>query len=257
MPTAALLLERLPEFRVDAFTAGLKSLGYDVKPNASTNPKLGDVLVIWNRSMTRDAMARRYEAVGGKVIVAENGYLGREWRGGIWYALALGNHNGAGTWPDGGDDRWDSWGVELEPWRDGGSDVVILAQRGIGHPKVREPHGWSRKLLTDLQASTKRKVRVRAHPGERKPPVSLEDDLSKAWCVVTWGSAAAFKALAWGIPVFHGYPKWIGAGTAAAWPGNIEQPFRGDRLPAFRSLAHAMWGLDEIASGKALRCLLG
>lgn len=214
MPTAALLIDRLPAFRIDAFTSGLQANGYTITSRPVPPKNRDDVLVIWNRHMSKDSLARKYEAVGGRVIVAENGYLGREWRGSVWYALSLGQHNGAGQWPDGGGDRWDSFGVELQPWRDGGTDIVILAQRGIGHPKVREPNGWSQRVRGELSSRTRRKVRLRAHPGERKPPVSLEDDLATAWAVVTWGSAAALRALAWGIPAFHGFPAWIGADAA-------------------------------------------
>jgi hypothetical protein len=75
--------------------------------------------------------------------------------------------------------------------------------------------------------------------------------------VVTWGSGAALKALAMGVPVFHTFPQWIGAGAANPLGSDLEKPFRGDRLPMFRRLAWAMWPLHELESGAAFAALLG
>ena len=86
--------------------------------------------------------------------------------------------------------------------------------------------------------------------------VKLEDDLRDAWACITWGSGAALKALTLGIPVFHGMPNWIGAGAALPMHADLEHPARGDRLPAFRRLAWAMWNLQEIESGEPFRRLL-
>jgi len=210
------------------------------------------VLVIWNRYGNYDRIATQAEAAGAAVIVAENGYLGREWNGGRWYAMSLHRHNGAGEWWPSGPSRWMRIGVPLEPWRRAGSHVLVLPQRGIGTPPVAMPQDWMRtlKVITD------REVRVRAHPGERGGGVPLAQDLDGAWACITWASGAALKALIAGVPVFHACAQWIGAPASLSWPADVEQPLLGERQPMFERLAWAMWELHEIESGAAFRHLL-
>lgn len=230
-------------YRREAFCEGLKVAGFDVV-NRIDVPKPNDLLVIWNRYGAYDEQAKRFEASHSRVIVVENSYLGKSWRGGEWFAMARNHHNGPGTWPyiPG---RWDSWRVELKPWRTG-SEIVILGQRGIGEPGIASPPQWAEQI------KRKHGGRIRLHPGRNKDSISLEQDLANAKCVYTWGSAAAIKALTMGVPVHYDMPKWIGAKAAS----RIGEPeFTGDRLPTFRRLAGAMWELQEIKSGKAFEYL--
>ena len=93
---------------------------------------------------------------------------------------------------------------------------------------------------------------MRPHPGT-KPAKPLADDLKGAAAVATWGSGAALKALALGIPVFYDFPRWIGAGAGTTLDCRIKAPLRCDasRLAMFRRLAWAQWRLSEIESGEA------
>lgn len=253
---AAICLRPAPEFRFEAFASGLERNGFSIAREAKGSPKPDDVLVLWNRFPNREADARRYEAAGARVVIAENGYLGREWREAIWYSLSIGQHNGAGVWPAGAAERWDELGVELAPWREGGEEIVVLDQRGFGHINVRQPRGWAQNAAAALASSQKFPVRVRPHPGRRLDAIPLSDDLGKARCCVTWSSGAALKAVVMGIPVFHGFERWIGREAAARFQIPLGEAFKGDRLSMFRRLAWAFWRLDEIASGEAFRCLL-
>lgn len=284
---ASILVRAVPSFRYDAFAAGLAACGYSIQERrgsyfaglAVKDPRPDDVLVVWNRTHLTDRWVRLYQQAGARVIVAENGYLGRKWLGDTWYALALDHHNGAGKWPDSCQGtspancqalhsrfrdpdngvenfRWDSLNVELAPWRKGGRDILILAQRGIGEADVRSPPGWTQGARNIIRARSQRPVRVREHPGERGARISLEDDLAGVWAAVTWGSGAALRAIVAGIPVFHAFPQWIGAPAASPWESDLERPFLGDRLPMLRRLALAQWRLAEIESGMAFRALL-
>ena len=258
MSRAAVLSQWRPPYNGDRFASGLRALGYQVSDKADPRPTAGDVLVIWNRLGFFEPAAVRYEAAGAHVIVVENGYLGRQWRGSTWYAMARGEHNGCGTWPAADPQRWQSFGIDLPPWDTQGHEIVILAQRGIGSGAVRQPQGWSESARRWLIKTTSRPIRVRSHPGSQKakPPVTLERDLSNAWAVVTWGSSAGLSAITLGIPVFHGLAGWIGATAARPFGHDIEDPFRGDPAPMFHRLATAMWSVEEIESGEAFRKLL-
>ncbi len=245
---AACLLRPDPHYRPDVFRRGLERVGAKW-----VDPGKAELLVIWNRTAQSADLALQCESRGGTVLVAENGYLGVQWRGAVWYALSIGQHNGAGRWPDGGPERWDRLGVELAPFRHDGTERVLLPQRGIGAPGVRMPSGWT---MTALRQAGK-PARVRAHPGMRAA-VPLEQDLAQARSVLTWGSGAALKALAMGIPCFHSFPKWIGAAASRPVAEIRQGELRdeGARLAMFRRLAWAMWRIDEIESGEAFARLL-
>jgi len=246
---AQLLLADGPNYRKADFQAGLQALGYELVDQIRC-PRPADVLVIWNRGSWRNTEAQRFEAAGARVIVAENGYLGKNWIGQKWFALALGHHSGAGTWPDGGSARWDSWGAQLAPWRTDGTEVLVLEQRGIGEPGVASPRGWERDMVKRFGG------RLRNHPGGAVPAVSLVDDLRNARCVVSWHSGGAMLALLMGVPAFYGFPLWIGRSAARHVSEFDAGPWVGDRLAMFRRLAWAMWAVDEVRTGVAFEKLL-
>lgn len=254
MPFATIAIREAPPYRRDAFAAGLTRLGYriDLKPSRLCSPD--DLLVMWNRREAYESMARAYEARGARVVVVENGYIAPP--GKKTFAMALGHHLGAGSWRVGGPERFAAMGLELEPWRQRGEKIVVLAQRGIGERGVTQPPAWVAKTIEELRRRTKRPVELRRHPG-----LSKEDPrqaIAGAHACVTWASGAGIKALAQGVPVFYGLPTWIGAG--AAWPlkCDLERPLMSDgvRQSMFEKLAWAQWSPEEIASGEALAWLL-
>lgn len=263
MRRAFLMIRHEPHYRRESFEAGLRSIGFEIH-GAPRGGQIGpgDVLVIWNRYGHYHAIALMAEQAGARVIVAENGPLGRDWRGEHWYTVVAGHPAGGGWWPPGGPERWDSLGVELCEWRKPGREVIILAQRGIGPPGIRQPDNWHREAAARFQLERLGPVRIREHPGERVA-VPLEHDLADALCVVTWSSAAAIKALLWGIPVLYGYEKWVMRNAATSLhdllqlgePTAIESLKR-ERLRAFRALAWTMWRTHEIAAGLPLAELL-
>lgn len=242
-----------PHYRADAVRCGLRRLGYTLVAESGR----ADVLVIWNRYGWRDTAAKEVESRGGSVIVMENGYLGNDFAGDRWYAAALSHHNGAGQWFCHGNERWDLLGHPLLPWSSG-EEAVVLPQRGIGPAGVAMPSTWTQSTLRMLE-SKKIKHRLRPHPGQHATKLkSLEQDLSNAKCAVTWGSGAAIKALAIGVPVYHDFPSWIGAPASLPLSKIGVECLKSDeaRIEMFRRLAWAMWRVSEIESGFAFDTLL-
>lgn len=248
MKRAWIGLREQPHYRRDAFAEGARRVGYAPQYGLTMQPGDSDILVIWNRFNGADDAASAFEQRGLPVLVAENGYLGNDFAGDRWYAISRNHHNGAGSWNNYGSARWDSLGIELLPYRTEGSELVLLPQRGIGERGVAMPHDWT------AAAARRSNGRVRLHPGTRDC-VPLEKDLAHARAVYTWGSGAAIKALAWGIPAYSDMPNWIAASAAARFG---EEPKRCElaRLQMFRRLAWAMWRLKEIESGFAYDVLL-
>ncbi len=266
MPRAWNLLRDRPWYRRAAFSEGLRAAGFEVSERAPVDPKAGDVLVIWNRYGSGHELATRFEAQGGTVLVAENGYLGR---GGSspkfdvhpggpkpehYYAIAVGGHNGQGGWPDGGPERWEALGIELRPWRADGGHVLVCPNRSFGVPGRIMPPDWAEATAKRLRRETQREVRVRAHPGNDAPRRPLAADLEGAWAAVVWSSGAGLHALLAGIPTFVASGWWICKAAAAL--GAIDAPETPDRMPSFRRLAWAQWRVDEIQKGEPFARLL-
>lgn len=243
-------LRHSPACRRESFDAGLTAAGFELVDKLA-RPGPGDVYLIWNRYTGTHETATAVEAAGGRVLIAENGLLGKEWRGQIWFALAESHHAGAGRWREGGPERWDGWKVEMAAWRHGG-ETVIFGQRGYGEPNVRAPDLWAESAKGRFGG------RIRAHPGTAKNGPTLEQDLAKAGQVLTWNSGAALKALLLGVPVWYEFDQWVGARAALPFSVWGAEPKRddADRLAMFRRLAWAMWTEDEIASGAAIRSAL-
>lgn len=260
------LIREQPWYRRSAFVHGLEAAGHQVFTRSPDRYDKDTLLIIWNRYPPLHELALRVEERGGKVLVAENGYIGKG--GGSpkfqvypagpdaahFYALAESWHNGGGKWPTGDQSRWDSLGLVLKPWQRSGAEIVICPNRSFGVPGRMMPQDWAEKTLLRLRKKTSRPVRIRRHPGNNAPKVPLADDLRTAYAVVIWSSSAGVHALAEGIPVFCESPYWILKGAAAT--GDFDNPVLPDRLPHFQRLAWAQWSVDEIASGEPFRRLL-
>lgn len=251
-PLAELRLIEGIHYRRDAWSEGFTKLGFDVCYKSRHVPRPDDVLLLWNRYRRDECRAREYEASGATVLITENAWLGPEDKENHWFALMVGHHNGAGAWRVGAEERWHLMGIELQPWRKGGSHVLVLPQRGMGEFGVAQPSDWLRRT-SDSLAHQKIEFEIHRHPGPRPHPPM---DFKNVSAVVTWASGAALKAIVAGIPAFYQMPNWVGATAAVRGFNNLGKPFLGDRLPMLRHLAWAMWRAEEIATGEPLAWVL-
>lgn len=245
---AFVALRPTPNYRRESFARAFRLHGYTVDFNLPDRQHQGDVLMIWNRTGRDEAAARVFEMIGNRVIIAENGYLGKQINGETWYALSLNHHNGRGNWFVGDAKRWEQMRVDLQPFRKNGTEVVLLPQRGIGEPGVAMPSNWLTFAQHQLNG------RIRFHPGIHSC-IDLEKDLANACAVYTWGSGAAIKALTYGVPVVYDLDGWIGA-EASSRVGESLNCDEAARQRMFERLAWAQWRLSEIEDGTALEHLL-
>jgi len=255
------LIRPLPVYRHEAFIAGLKAAGYDYIAGPPTVVSPGDVLCCWNRYLGVHETATAFEARGGVVVVAENGYLGP---GGIsphsqnpreWFALAIGGHNGSGKWNVGGSERWQALGVALEPWRVTGEQIVICPNRPFGRPGTAMAPTWAQDAAERLRKLSDRPIRIRPHPGNEPPKTPLERDLEGAYACVIWGSSAGVQALVKGIPVVCESPSWIAKSASSPGLDSIQLDSQ-KRYDAMCALAWSQWHVEEIQSGVAFEHLL-
>lgn len=250
-PVATCLFTNRDYYRRDEFLTGLKRHGFETTVIKPKRVREGDVLLIWNRSRNNDQAALHWEKNGGKVVVAENGYLGQPQGGGKFYALALDQHNGAGRWYVGDKQRFD---IPDEPWRKRGGHILVLPQRGIGAPRVRMPSAWKTEIMRRLAQITDREIRLRLHPGHKK--TDPKPDLINCHAAVTWGSGAGIKAIREGVPVFRELHNWIGQCASLPLGTDLEVCHTPDRSELWRRISWAQWSLPEISSGEAYDRLL-
>ena len=260
------LIREQPHYRRDAFEAGLKAAGYQVNMQELHTARIDrrgltkdDRLVVWNRYGTAEVEAKAFEAAGGRVIVAENGYLkGRD--GKQNYAIALDQHNGGGVWPDDGGARFAALGVELKDWREDGGHILVCPNRPFGAKGFAMHPDWAVDTARTLAKHTKREVRIHPHPGNwQKDEEAIRERLRLAlvgcWAVVTWASSAGVHALLAGVPVIREARWWILHGAAGREVRQVENTPQPDRSGPFRQLACAQWTVEEIAAGEPFRAL--
>lgn len=258
MPTALVDIKPLPTYRRDAFAAGLSRLGY-VVTHHDHMPEAGGVFVTWNLHGANENKAEMWRRAGGKVLVAENGFV-RGADGKPTYSLARDGHNGAGKWYVGGSERWEALGIKLKPWNcNMKGHILIVGQRGIGSKEMRSPANWHEITKNQIARMTKLRLQVRAHPGKpaQEQADQIRRDLNGACCCVIWSSATGVRALIEGIPVFQYAPHWVCEDAAGrlgvAFPPTTSDD---DRLRAMVRMAWHQWSVEELATGEPMKRLL-
>lgn len=217
-------------------------------PDADIGPD--DVLLCWSAFLGTDRLMalRAIKAVGGRVIVLENGWLTPvgERR---FFQIALDGFNGEGRFPRQGPERWRGWGVRLRDWNRNGSHVLVVGQKrlGLNQDFRRMPEGWDYSLTLPTRRPVLRRT--------RKTTVPLDEQLRDAWCTVTWTSTTAVKGLVAGVPAFYCGPTLI-CHELCRRGIDVDNPAYPDREPVFERLAWCQWTAEEIASGEPFARLL-
>lgn len=146
-------------------------------------------------------------------------------------------------------DRWDALKIKLEPWKRGGSHIVLAAPTKT----YMASHGcesWIENTLLALAKITDRQIVIRDK--ETKRP--LQADLKNAHALVAHGSIAAVEAVVCGCPVY------VDGSSAAALVGHtdlkkIEHPIYPDREPWCHSLAYSQFNETELLDGALWRLI--
>jgi hypothetical protein len=156
---------------------------------------------------------------------------------------------------------------ELKPWRRDGQTILILPPTdAVSY--VFGSREWTNKVLETIRPLTSRQIIVRGKPGEvilddkgkeiGRTPVDptqlpLEQELSRAHCVIAYHSSVAIQAAIQGIPV-------ICSEQCAAYPisnniMDIEKLKEFDRMPWLFNLCNHQFETHELLSGSAWRYL--
>ena len=168
-------------------------------------------------------------------------------------------------------DRWKALGVDLEPWRKTGENVLVAGgseKYSFWHEHEGGATGWAWRVIEEIRKYTKRPIIYRPKPSWSeavpikgtqfsRPPVGLRQELENCWALITFGSNAAVTAVRLGVPVFvlgDGLAKPMGLSDLS----KIEEPYYPpdkERRKWANCLAYAQFSLDEMANGTAWKVL--
>ena len=187
-----------------------------------------------------------------------------------WYRIVKNGHV-LNTIQDSTPDRYEKYfKQDLVPYSTTGSHVVVCPPTGAIE-WFFDTNNWLDTTVKTLKQHTDREIIVRDKPlnpkvkvvdgksvfegiHKTKPQGSLDEALQDAWCVVTFNSTVAIKALVQGVPVICG-PE-CSAYPLATKIENIESPRRDDREPWLWSLAENQFTTNEMSSGYAYNKLI-
>jgi len=273
-PRAVCLIRPQVHYRREAFLAGLEAAGYEVVDQEPSDIRPDDRLIMWNSYGAYHQQQLRWEARGGRAIITENGYWGKDGKGRQPYAIALDGHQGSGKWYSGGynealvKSRLMANPVRFKPFQiNRPGYALVCGQRGIGTPEMASPNGWDSDVANQL-VKLGWDVNVRPHPELLKrrgvEPVPLHKDLAGASIVVVWSSNVAVQSLAEGIPTIYCAPhhvlgrammrECIAPDERQRWTA---AELDAERYIAFCRAAWAQWFVGEIAKGIPFEHLKG
>lgn len=237
----------------EALIRGLEKIGHKV----CGDPQECHLLLTWTpwENSDRAVLKQDFEKAGRPVICIENGWLspidGRR-----YWQIAFGGWNGTGIFPAWkGPDRWDSWGIELLPWKTsfqaGGApgESVMVAPQAIALADPRSMPIWWTEVICGFLDSQEISYTVR----KKSSPVPLEEALDQSWLVCTWNSSLATKAVIRGVPVRFFGPQIMVSKLCTRGLGEIKLR---DRLPVLRKLAGSQFSAQELANGWPLDRLI-
>lgn len=177
--------------------------------------------------------------------------------------------------------RWDiiqdHMGITVRPWRTTGDHVLICLQRDGGWSMGgQDVTSWCTTVVTQLRQHTKRPIRIRAHPGDKKshrylkricdvlvqhgirnffisePERSLVQELDDAWALVNHNSSPAVAAAICGVPVIStDITRSQAREVSCPELCQIEDLPTFDRTRWLHRLAQFHWSYDDLASGRA------
>jgi hypothetical protein len=213
---------------------------------AHRDPEATDHVVCGNWPVAT-ALIEEFKRDGAKFWYLDSSYLQgarqsylRVERGRFWPEITPGAHT---------IERASKMGIQLVPWRKGGSHVLIcLHGEKFGKPWGIDIVQWNAGIVGRVRAMTDRPIIVR--PKLMEYPVPLAAQLRHAWCVVTHSSTAAVQAVLAGVPVFC-EPTCAAASVGCTDLSLIETPVRPDREPWLAELAWQQWSHIEMRSGWA------
>ena len=164
------------------------------------------------------------------------------------------------------------------PWKQDG-EYILLCMQKVGDASLRDADvfEWTENTVNDIRKHTDRKIIIRPHPLYRKSSlhntlkekvlnvpnthwqetdllkdgfVSIQEQLQKAWCTVTYTSGSGIDAVINGIPNIACDTGSMVYDVSSKDIAEVENPYRGEKKEWTNRIAHCQWNIDEFESGE-------
>ena len=174
-----------------------------------------------------------------------------------------------------GNENWDNikhhYNMDLKPWRNNGSHILIAMQRPLGWSmRGFDLMKWLETTFTKIRTYSDRPIIIRWHPGDWKAYPKYEsllkkyrakvspqerhitEDLINCWALVCHNSTPSAVAPIEGIPAFiTDDPSYSQGGDVANTDfSRLENPLLLDREQWVRKLAQCHWSFEDLRSGR-------
>lgn len=161
--------------------------------------------------------------------------------------------------------------AKLNPWRENGNHILILAQRPKGWNMFgNDQDAWLDSVISQVRKYSNRPIVVRMHPGDGarfkqidkikkrygssvtiSDKENIREDLINCWCSIGYNSTPNVVSAIEGVPVYvqdptHSWAKDIAFTDLFL----IENPPMPDRSQWINKIANIHWSNDEVKSGK-------
>lgn len=169
------------------------------------------------------------------------------------------------------DDRLKELGVHLQPTKKDGNNIFIAGgslkyaqwHKFNGNETMDPVTRWASDLINNLSERTQRPLVYSPKPSWKDAvpikgsrfafPANLEEEMSNAWAVVSFGSNVGIDALIAGVPNFC-----LGDGIVRSLSltntKKINEPYYPtdeERWKLLSDIAYCQWNLNELKSGQA------
>lgn len=254
----------------DAFSQGIKKLGYSESQEPTAIPVIWSVLwagrMLGNQKIYEQAVSKNLP-----VIIVEVGNLKRN----ITWRISVDHVNSQGYF--GNEQNLDSTRVthfqSLTPVNNNRNNAVLITTQRHeslqwqGLPLVEK---WVDQTVANIKKYTDRSIVVRSHPRSRSMPASESytvdppkkiigsyDDYNINYnyhCVISHNSGTAVQAAINGTPIIC-HSTSLASPVSDVWQNleNVKLPNRNDW---YLRLCHTEWAVDEIAKGVPLMRLV-
>lgn len=201
----------------------------------------GDV-ALWGLLRGAKELREKVKESGNTYYAVDHAYIGREEQ----FRVTRNGFQQTEVF-DRPEDRWqrlkDKYRPVVKDWRRGGSYILFAMSSTMVYEYFGQV-GWEGLTTYEIRRHTDRPIVVR----KKAHTESLQDQLSRAWCVVTHASMVAVDAVLAGVPVYVTGPS-IARPMGQTDLSKIEEPIFPDREAWFRSLAYAQFDLKDMKRG--------
>lgn len=191
------------------------------------------------------------------------------------------NHSGIFNYGTHNSDRLAKMNINWQGWKAQGNEILLFLQLpGDASLRGANIYHWAKFAVDEIRKRTNRPIKIRTHPkhtikdtdeiykliadlslnhtkdvvisfGKDTP---LQEDLSKAFCTVTFTSGSAVDSIIQGVPTIACDPGNFAYDISSNYLEEIENPKRAPTNEVqhwLNQLSYSQWSVDEMYQGTA------